>query len=110
MDGSDEVVGGTTERVVKVRIVCRMPEEQRGDAKDTKSARDVPWQTKVSHLNELVSRTCVANVQLTGTVVEPREDKALVLQSARSGTRKVLILRELGGMACGSVGRRGVET
>ena len=41
---SDEVVIGTTERVVKARIVPRMPVGQRGDAVYAKSIRCVPWQ------------------------------------------------------------------
>ena len=53
VDRSDEVVvGGTIERVVRARIVCRMLKEQRSDARDTDQERPV------------------------GTVVEPREDKA----------------------------------
>ena len=36
VDGSDKVVvGGTTERVAEARIVCRVPKEQRDDARDT---------------------------------------------------------------------------
>ena len=41
---SDEVVIGTAERVVKARIVHRMPAGQRGDAAYAKSIRGVPWQ------------------------------------------------------------------
>ena len=44
VDRSDKIVGGMTERAVTTRIVWSMPEAQRGDAKDTKSVRDVPWQ------------------------------------------------------------------
>ena len=45
VDRSDEVVvGGTTERVVKARIVCLLLEEQRRDARDAQSTRGVPWQ------------------------------------------------------------------
>ena len=43
VDKSDEVVVGTTERVVKARTVHRMLEEQRGDAAYAKSIRGVPW-------------------------------------------------------------------
>ena len=46
-----------------------MPEEQRGDAKDTKSTRGVPWQRNLS-------MACVASVQMTVTVKELREDEA----------------------------------
>ena len=44
VDRFDEVVIGTTERVVKARTVHRMPVGQRGDAAYTKSIRGVPWQ------------------------------------------------------------------
>ena len=43
VDRSDEVVP-TTDRVVKVRIVHRVPKEQRDSARDTRSVRGVPWQ------------------------------------------------------------------
>ena len=42
VDTSDEVVTGTTERVVKARIVHRKPVGQRGDAAYAKSIRGVP--------------------------------------------------------------------
>ena len=42
VDISDEVAVGTTDRVGKVRIVCRIPEEERGDARDTES-RAMRW-------------------------------------------------------------------
>ena len=43
VDRSDEVViDGTTERVVKARIGCRIPEE-RSDARVSQSVRGVPW-------------------------------------------------------------------
>ena len=44
VDRSDEVVIGTTERVVKGGTVRRMPAGQRGDAVYVKSIRGVPWQ------------------------------------------------------------------
>ena len=45
VDRSGEVVVGCTlERVVKALVVCRMPKEQRDDARDAKSTRGVPWQ------------------------------------------------------------------
>ena len=44
VDRSDEVVVGTTERVVKARTVHRMLAEQRGDAAYAKSIRGVPWE------------------------------------------------------------------
>ena len=78
MDSFDGVVVGTTGRVVKARVVCRMPEEQRSDAGDTKSVRGVPWQQTSAETaeGELVDMACVASVRLTGAVKEPREDKA----------------------------------
>ena len=36
------VVGSTTERVVKARVVC--PKERRGDVRDAKGTRGVPSQ------------------------------------------------------------------
>ena len=55
-----------------------MPELQRGDARGTKSARGVSWQQCSAETveGELVSMACVASVRLTGTVMEPRKDKA----------------------------------
>ena len=44
VDRSDEVVIGTTERMVKARTIHRMPVGQRGDAAYAKSIRGVPWQ------------------------------------------------------------------
>ena len=44
VDRSDEVVIGTTERMVKARMAHRMPVGQRGDAADAKSIRGVPLQ------------------------------------------------------------------
>ena len=77
LDRSDEVVVGATERVVvKARVVCRMREEQRGDARDARSARGVPWQQNSAETAEieLVSMTCGASVRLTRKVMETRED------------------------------------
>ena len=71
---SDEALVDTTERVVKACIVCLMPEEQRSDARDMKSARCVPLQQDPAETaeEELVSMTCVVSDQVAGTVVEPR--------------------------------------
>ena len=44
MDRFDEVVIGTTQRVVKARTVHRMLAGQRGDARYAKSITAVPWQ------------------------------------------------------------------
>ena len=72
------VVVGTTGRVLRACIVCRMAEEQRGDARGTKSVRWVPWQQTSAERaqSNLVNLACVASVRLTGTVMEPREDNA----------------------------------
>ena len=42
VDRSDKVLVGTTEGVVKVRVVNRMPAGQGGDAACAKSIRGVP--------------------------------------------------------------------
>ena len=52
VDRSDEVVIGTTERVVKARTVDRMPAGQRGDAANAKSIRGVPWQPNSAEVAE----------------------------------------------------------
>ena len=85
MDKSDEVVVGTIDTVVEVRIVCRVPEGQRGDAGDAKSVRGVLWQPNSAETaeGELVSMACAVSFQLTGTVREPREDKARCFDSGR---------------------------
>ena len=77
VERSDEVVGGTNERVSKARIFRRLTEERRGDAKDAKSVRGVARQQKSVETvkGELVSMACVVGVRLTGTVMEPREYK-----------------------------------
>ena len=71
VDRSDEVVvGGTTERVLKARFVCCMPEEQRSDARDSKSTRGVPWQQTSAETagGELANTACVASLRSTETV------------------------------------------
>ena len=52
VDRSDEVVIGTTERVVKGGTVRRMPAGQRGDAVYVKSIRGVPWQPNPAEVAE----------------------------------------------------------
>ena len=44
VDRPDEVVVGMADRVVKARVVYRVPKEQRDGARDTRSVRGVPWQ------------------------------------------------------------------
>ena len=44
VDSSDGVVNDMIGRVVNARVVCHVTEEQRGDARDAKSTRGVPWQ------------------------------------------------------------------
>ena len=71
VDRSDEVVGGgTTERVLKARVVCRMPEERRSDAGGAKSTRGVPWQQTSAETagGELANTAGVASVRSTETV------------------------------------------
>ena len=72
------LVGRSDEVVVKARIVCRVLEKQRGDARDPKSTRGVPWQQCSAETagGETVNAACVTNVLSIETVVEPRENKA----------------------------------
>ena len=78
VDRSDEVVVGTTDRVVKARIVYRVPNEQRDGARDVRSTRNESWQQTSAEIaeGELVNAACVASVRSTGKVMELREDKA----------------------------------
>ena len=113
VDRPDEVVVGTTGRVVKARIVYHVPKEQRDGARDVRSTGNESWQQTSAEIaeGELVNAACEASVKSTGKVMELREDKArLVLYQARSRTREVRILQRLRGMSCGSAGRRGVKT
>ena len=87
VDRSDEVVIGTTERVVKARTVHRMLVRQRGVAAHAKSIRGVPWQPNPAEAAEgeplgmaqarIVSVPVVAvENRLAVPVVEPRDYKA----------------------------------
>ena len=87
VDRSDEVVIGTTERVVKARTVHRMPVGQRGDAAYAKSIRGVPWQPNPAEAAEgeplgmaqarIVSVPMVAVENRPAVpVMEPRDYKA----------------------------------
>ena len=106
VDRSDEVVL-TIDRVVKDRIVYRVPKDQRDGA----TIREGQHTSTEIAEGELVNAACVASVRSTGKVMELREDKSsLVPYQARSRTREVWILQRLRGMSCVSVGRRGVET
>ena len=93
VDRSDEVVVGTTDRVVKARIVYRAPKEQRDGARDAKSTRSVSWQQTSAETagGELVNAVCVANVRLTGTVMgtERRQSSLVLYQNSRSVDSKV---------------------
>ena len=84
---SDEVVIGTTERVVEARTVHRMPEGQRGDAAYAKSIRGVPWQPNpaVAAEGELLgmAQARIVSVPMVAVenrraipVMEPRDYKA----------------------------------
>ena len=80
VDRSDEVVP-MTERVVKARIVHRVPKEQRDGARDTKSVKGVPWQQTSAETargelrarkTDLWSGTLRWDVQLAGS--QPRTE------------------------------------
>ena len=77
VDRSDGAVVDMIVRVVKARVVYRMLEEQRGDARD-KSISGVPYQQTSAERTEgkPVKSACVASVRPTGTVTEPRGNKA----------------------------------
>ena len=72
VDRSDEVVVGMTDRVVKARIVYRVPKEQRDGA----TIREEQQTSAEIAEGELVNAACVASVRSTGKVMELREDKA----------------------------------
>ena len=105
VDRSDEVVIGTTERVVKARIVHRMLVGQRGDAACANSIRGVTWQPNPAEAAEgeplgmaqarIVSVPMVAVENRPAVpVMEPRDHKAhRFCISARRGAREVRILR-----------------
>ena len=78
VDRSDEVVVGTTDRVVKARIVYRLPKEQRDGARDGRSTGSESWQQTSAEIaeGELVNAARVASVRSTRKVMELREDKA----------------------------------
>ena len=67
VDRSDEVVVGMTDRVVKARIVYRVP----------RSTGNELWQHTSAEIaeGELVNAACVASVRSTVKVMELREDK-----------------------------------
>ena len=78
VDRSDEVVVGTTDRVVKARIAYRVPKKQRDGARDVRSTGNESWQQTSAEIaeGELVNAACVASVRSTRKVMELREDKA----------------------------------
>ena len=87
VDRSDEVVIGTTERMVKARIVHRMLVEQRGDAAYAKSIRGVPWQPNPAEAAEGeplgMAQARIVSVPMFAVetrpevpVIEPRDYKA----------------------------------
>ena len=71
VDRSDEVVVGKIDRVVKTRIVCRVPKEQRDGA----TIREEQQTSAEIAEGELANAACVASVRSTGKVMDLREDK-----------------------------------
>ena len=83
VDRSDEVVP-TTDRVVKARIVYRVPKERRDGARDTRSVRGVSWQQTSAEtargelrarVSDLWSSTLRWDVQLAGS--QPRDRRKI---------------------------------
>ena len=72
VDRSDEVVVGMIDKVVKARIVHRVPKKQRDGATN----REEQQTSAEIAEGELVNAACVASVRSTGKVMELREDKA----------------------------------
>ena len=106
VDRFDEVVVGTTERVVKARTVHHKVAGQRGDARYARSIRGVPWQpgpAKVaegepSGMARIVSVPMARIEHLPAVpVVEPRECRALRFsirpEVLRAATRRSWALR-----------------
>ena len=84
VDRPDEVVVGMADRVVKARVVYRVPEEQRDGARDTRSVRGVPWQQTSAEIcggelraraSDLWSSTLRRDVQLAGS--QPRDRRKI---------------------------------
>ena len=84
VDRPDEVVVGMADRVVKARVVYRVPEEQRDGARDTRSVRGVPWQQTSAEIgggelrarvSDLWSSTLRWDVQLAGS--QPRDRRKI---------------------------------
>ena len=89
---SDEVVVGTTDRVVKARIVHRVSKEQRDGARDTRSVRGVPWQQTSTEtaggelrarVSDLWSSTLRWVVQLAGS--QPRDRRKIFTHTRAEG-------------------------
>ena len=79
VDRSDEVIVGTTNRVVNARVVYRVPKEQQDGA----TIREEQQTLAEIALDELVNAACVASVRSTGEVMELRGDKARWLRIRR---------------------------
>ena len=84
VDRPDEVVVGMADRVVKARIVHRVPKERRDGARDTRSVRGVPWQEtsaeiaegeRRARVSDLWSSTFRWDVQLAGS--QPRDRRKI---------------------------------
>ena len=81
---SDEVVVGTTERVVKVHIVHRMPVGKRGDAMYAKSIRGVPWQPNPA---EAAEGEALGMARIVSVPVVPIEYRLAVPVVEREGVQ-----------------------
>ena len=106
VDRSDEVVVGTTDRVVKARIVYRVPKEQRDGARDVRSTGNESWQQTSAEIaeGELV------NAAWWRVFDRPERSRNVGSVSSEKQNSPSVILQRLRGMSCGSVAKRGVET
>ena len=111
VDRSDEVVVGTTDRVVKARIVNRVPKEQRDGAQDVRSSGNDSWQQTSAETAEGELVNAAASVRSTGKVMELREDKARWFHSWREvQLAKCGFSKDCEGCRVAASGDGGVET
>ena len=78
-------VSAENKKVVEALLVRRMPEGRRGDARNAKGVKGVPWQQNSAETaeGELVCMACVVSVQILKTVIEPRLHIARCFYSRR---------------------------